>query len=274
MEKLWALVTGASSGIGFAYAKELASRGYPVVMVSNEEQAIQEKGEWIRQTYGVDVLALYQDLAVPGAAKALFEACQAEGIIVDILVNNAGMFFLNEIVDEKEIKVEKMLYLHMTTPTQLCYYFGQEMKRREHGHILIMSSLSCWFPFPGISLYASTKRYLKSMAQGLRTEMKAYGVNVTVVCPGAVATNLYNLKDNLKELAINLGVMMRPEQLARRGINAMFKKRYSILPGVLNKIFTPIVMSLPQCVVIFLMRHTGILPYHPTHDEKIPTPHS
>ena len=104
--------------------------------------------------------------------------------------------------------------------------------------------------------------------------MKAYGVNVTVVCPGAVATNLYNLKDNLKELAIHLGVMMRPEQLARRGINAMFKKRYSILPGVLNKIFTPIVMSLPQCVVIFLMRHTGILPYHPTHDEKIPTPHS
>ena len=102
MENLWALVTGASSGIGFAYAKELASRGYPVVMVSNEKQAIQEKGEWIRQTYGVDVLALYQDLAMPGAAKALFETCQAEGIIVDILVNNAGMFFLNEIVDEKE----------------------------------------------------------------------------------------------------------------------------------------------------------------------------
>ena len=202
MEKQWALVTGASSGIGFAYAKELASRGYPVVMVSNEEQAIQEKGEWIRKTYGVDVLALYQDLAVPGAAKALFDICQEEEIIVDILVNNAGMFFLNEIVDEKEVKVEKMLYLHMTTPTQLCYYFGKEMKRREHGHILIMSSLSCWFPFPGISLYASTKRYLKSMAQGLRTEMKAYGVNVTVVCPGAVATNLYNLKDNLKELAL------------------------------------------------------------------------
>lgn len=148
MEKQWALVTGASSGIGFAYAKELASRGYPIVMVSNEEQAIQEKGEWIRKTYGVDVLALYQDLAVPGAAKALFDICQEEEIIVDILVNNAGMFFLNEIVDEKEVKVEKMLYLHMTTPTQLCYYFGKEMKRREHGHILIMSSLSCWFPLP------------------------------------------------------------------------------------------------------------------------------
>ena len=130
MEKQWALVTGASSGIGFAYAKELASRGYPVVMVSNEEQAIQEKGEWIRKTYGVDVLTLYQDLAVPGAAKALFDICQEEEIIVDILVNNAGMFFLNEIVDEKEVKVEKMLYLHMTTPTQLCYYFGKEMKRR------------------------------------------------------------------------------------------------------------------------------------------------
>mgnify|MGYP002672389292 FL=1 len=264
MEKLWALVTGASSGIGLAYAKELASRGYPLVMVSNEEQAIQEKGEWIRQTYGVEVVARYQDLAIPGAAKALYEACQAEGIVVDVLVNNAGMFFFKEVVDEREVVVEKMLYLHTTTPTQLCYYFGKEMKRRGHGYILIMSSLSCWLPYPGITLYASTKRYLKSFARGLRTEMKGYGVSVSVLCPGAVATNLYNLQDNLKQLAINLGIMMRPEKLARKGINALLGKRYCLVPGLINKIFTPIVMALPHGLVNFLMRHTGLLPYNPT----------
>lgn len=111
-----------------------------------------------------------------------------------------------------------MLYLHVTTPTQLCYYFGQEMKKRRHGYILNMSSLSCWLPYPGITLYASTKRYLKSFSRGLRSELLDYGVSVTVLCPGAVATNLYNLSDNLKTLAIRLGIMMRPEKLAKKGL--------------------------------------------------------
>ena len=89
----------------------------------------------------------------------------------------------------------------------------QEMKKRRHGYILNMSSLSCWLPYPGITLYASTKRYLKSFSRGLRSELLDYGVSVTVLCPGAVATNLYNLSDNLKTLAIRLGIMMRPEKL-------------------------------------------------------------
>ena len=130
MEKRWALVTGASSGIGFAYAEELARRGFPLVIVSNEEQAIREKGEYLAGEYGVDVIALYRDLAVPGAARELYDTCQERGVEVDVLINNAGMFFYYEILQAKAGVVEKMLYLHVTTPTQLCYYFGQEMKRR------------------------------------------------------------------------------------------------------------------------------------------------
>ena len=155
--------------------------------------------------------------------------------------------------------VEKMLYLHVTTPTQLCYYFGQEMKRRRHGYILNMSSLSCWLPYPGITLYASTKRYLKSLSRGLRSELRDYGVSVTVLCPGAIATNLYNLSDNLKSLAIHLGIMMRPEKLARKGINALFRRRYLLVPGLLNKVFTPIAMIIPHGLVRWIMRKTGSL---------------
>ena len=147
MEKKWALVTGASSGIGLAYAEELASRGYQLVIVSNEEQAIREKGEFLSEKYGIEVLPLY-------------DTCQEKNIPIEVLVNNAGMFFFCETLQAKANIVEKMLYLHVTTPTQLCYYFGQEMKKRRHGYILNMSSLSCWLPYPGITLYASTKRYL------------------------------------------------------------------------------------------------------------------
>ena len=204
MEKKWALVTGASSGIGLAYAEELASRGYQLVIVSNEEQAIREKGEFLSEKYGIEVLPLYRDLAIPGAAKELYDTCQEKNIPIEVLVNNAGMFFFCETLQAKANIVEKMLYLHVTTPTQLCYYFGQEMKKRRHGYILNMSSLSCWLPYPG-----------------LRSELLDYGVSVTVLCPGAVATNLYNLSDNLKTLAIRLGIMMRPEKLAKKGINAL-----------------------------------------------------
>ncbi|KEJ83645.1 hypothetical protein HMPREF1002_05091 [Porphyromonas sp. 31_2] len=152
-----------------------------------------------------------------------------------------------------------MLYLHVTTPTQLCYYFGQEMKKRRHGYILNMSSLSCWLPYPGITLYASTKRYLKSFSRGLRSELLDYGVSVTVLCPGAVATNLYNLSDNLKTLAIRLGIMMRPEKLAKKGINALFHHRASLLPGLFNKICTPLVMLLPHGLVRWIMRTTKLV---------------
>ncbi len=126
MEKKWALVTGASSGIGLAYAEELASRGYQLVIVSNEEQAIREKGEFLSEKYGIEVLPLYRDLAIPGAAKELYDTCQEKNIPIEVLVNNAGMFFFCETLQAKANIVEKMLYLHVTTPTQLCYYFGQE----------------------------------------------------------------------------------------------------------------------------------------------------
>ena len=230
MEKKWALVTGASSGIGLAYAEELGSRCYQLVIVSNEEQAIREKGEFLSEKYGIEVLPLYRDLAIPGAAKELYDTCQEKNIPVEVLVNNAGMFFFCETLQAKANIVEKMLYLHVTTPTQLCYYFGQEMKKRRHGYILNMSSLSCWLPDPGITLYASTKRYLKSFSRG-----------------------------NLKTLAIRLGIMMRPEKLAKKGINALFHRRASLIPGLFNKICTPLVMLLPHGLVSWIMRTTKLV---------------
>ena len=263
MEREWALITGASSGIGLAYANELASRGFNLVIVSNEEKAIEEKAALLIKQHQVEVLPLYRDLAIPGAAEELYTYCQTKGIKIEVLVNNAGMFYFNEVVEENAKKTEKMLYLHVITTTQLCYFFGKEMKQRRHGHILNMSSMSAWIPFPGIALYASTKDYLKDFSKALRAELRVYNVNVTVLCPGAVATNLYNLSDNLKLLAIRLGIMMRPEKLAKKGINALFKRRCCIMPGHINKIATPFVMLLPYRFVRWLMHKVNLLPYMP-----------
>ena len=258
--KEWALITGASSGIGYAYAEEMASRGYNLVIVSNEETAIQERGKTLVEKYGVEVIPLYRDLAIPGAARELYETCHDKDIEIEVLINNAGMFFFEEMVETREQVVEKMLYLHVVTPTMLCRLFAKDMKARRSGHILNMSSMSAWIPYPGIGEYASTKAYLKAFSRALRSELADYGVGVTVLCPGAVATNLYNLSDNLKSLAIRLGIMMRPEKLVRKGVNAMFRNKYLLMPGLLNKIFMPVVMLFPHDFVRWLMRKTSLLP--------------
>lgn len=256
----WALITGASSGIGWAYAEEMASRGYAVAMVSNEAEAIREKAGQLAARYGVRTLPLYRDLAVAGAARELYDTCCREGLEIEVLINNAGMFFFRETVEEKETIVEKMLYLHLITPTQLMYYFGGEMKKRRHGYMLTMSSLSAWLPYPGIALYASTKRYLKSFSRGFRSELADYGVSVTTVCPGAVCTNLYPLSDRLKKLAIRLGIMMRPEKLAKKAVSAMFRGRSSLIPGAINRIFLPFLLPLPAGGVRWAMRRSKLLP--------------
>lgn len=249
MKKEWALITGASSGIGYAYAEALADRGYNLVIVSNETEALHEKAELLEQHYKVDVLPLYADLATAGAAEALYRACKQKALEIEILINNAGMFYFKPFMEERASLSEKMLYLHVLTPTQLCYYFGKEMKERRHGYMLNMSSLSAWTPYPGIALYASTKRYLRNFSRALRSELHDYGVQVAVVCPGAVATNLYNLDDKLKKLAIRLGIMMRPEQLAEKGIRTLLGGRAISIPGTLNKIVLPLLPLLPDCLI-------------------------
>lgn len=263
MGKQWALITGASSGIGYAYAEELARRGYDLVMVSNEEKAIREKGDHLAGKYGIRTMPLFRDLALPGAAEELYATCCEARLEIDVLINNAGMFFFRETVEEKDKTIEKILYLHITTPTQLCYYFGRDMKKRRHGYILNMSSLSAWLPYPGIALYASTKRYLKDFSRALHAELTDYQVSVTAICPGAVCTNLYPLSDRLKQLAIRLGIMMRPETLAQRGIEAMFRKRSLLMPGWINKLFLPLLLPLPTGCVGRLMRKSKLLPLVP-----------
>ena len=135
MQNQWALITGASSGIGFEYAKVLGERKYNLVIVSNEQQAIQEKGQWLKEEYKIEVFPVYLDLALPGAARQLYAYCQEKSLEVEVLINNAGMFYFGEVLDQKSAQVEKMVLLHLLTPTMLCRLFGADMKKLSLIHI-------------------------------------------------------------------------------------------------------------------------------------------
>ena len=117
-----------------------------------------------------------------------------------------------------------------------------------------MSSLSAWMMFPGISVYESTKAYLRSFSVALSYELNPFGVGVTAVCPGAVDTGLYNLSMNLRRLAVRLGVSIPPEKLAKKAIAKMFKKRRQYIPGLINYLFLPFCKYLPDFLISLIMK--------------------
>ena len=240
-----ALITGGSSGMGLEFARQLAGRGYDLLLVSNKEDDLAKAYEELVREYKVQIQTRFQDLSEPRAADDLFAWCQGKDILPDVLVNNAGMFFFKELEVSDLDRIQAMVNLHVTTVTRLCILFSQAMKERGSGRILIVSSLAAKLPTPGITIYSATKAYLRSFGKSLSFETKPYGVSVTTVCPAAIATPLYNLKDKWLRLGVRVRLIHTPQWLVRRALKAMFKGRRLISPSIMNVYLPVLIASLP-----------------------------
>ena len=240
-----ALITGGSSGMGLEFARQLAGRGYDLLLVSNKEDDLAKAYEELVHEYKVQIQTRFQDLSEPRAADDLFAWCQGKDILPDVLVNNAGMFFFKELEASDLARIQAMVNLHVTTVTRLCILFSQAMKERGSGRILIVSSMAAKLPTPGITIYSATKAYLRSFGKSLSFETKPYGVSVTTVCPAAIATPLYNLKDKWLRLGVRVRLIHTPQWLVRRALKAMFKGRRLINPSIMNVYLPVLIASLP-----------------------------
>jgi len=240
-----ALVTGASSGIGLEFSRQLAQKGYALAMVSNREQELAEAAEGLRAEYGVPVEALCIDLTKQGAAEEVLAWCPEP----EVLVNNAGMFFMEYLTPEILGKVRTMMKLHMDVVTELCILAGARMKEKGSGHILNMSSMTARIPAPGIAIYSSTKAYLKTFGKSISYELRPFGVSVTTVCPAAVDTGLYPLGDRLRRFLRRIGIIRTPEWLVRRSLKAMFRGRRTFSPGLTNALLPPLIAILPARLI-------------------------
>lgn len=249
-----ALVTGASSGMGLKYAEQLASKGYDLLMVSNQEQELHNEANRIKTLYHVNTIAHFHDLAQKDAAETLFDFCQQQNLQVEVLINNAGMFFFKELQPNDMPRIDAMMNLHNTTVTKMCLLFGNEMRSRSHGYILIMSSMAAKLPTPGITIYAATKAFLKSFGKSFYFEMHPYGVGVTTVCPAAIATPLYRLKENLMNLGVRIGIIKTPDWLVKRALRGLFRKKPTVKPGLMNIYLPPLIALLPRCFESWIWR--------------------
>jgi len=248
-----ALITGASSGMGLEYCRQLAASGCQLIMVSNQAEQLQNCAEELRTQFHVKIWDYFLDLSLDSAADELFNFCTKNGLNVDILINNAGIFFFKELQGEICIKAETMLRLHIFTPTRLSMLFGNEMKKRGYGYILNVSSIVSSMSVPGLTMYASTKAYLRTFSRSLYYEMKPYGVSVTTLCPGAVDTSLYSVLPSIQKLfkiGKKLGMVYTPEKLVRKGLTAMFHHSYCTTPGLINFFFPKVINLIPSRAVV------------------------
>ena len=254
---MYALITGASSGCGFEYARIMAQKGYKLLIVSNEE-AIHDKANLIRKEYGVEVIALVQNLGTQTAAKELYDYCKQANIEVEVLINNAGVYHDRDFLDDSEAFNQLIFNLHMHTPAMLMYYFGQEMVQRGKGYILNMCSITADIAVQRLSTYGATKAFLQNFTRSLHIELKGKGVYVTNVTPGAINTGLYNIRPWLTKMGLVLGYIVEPDYLARRAVKAMFRGRAKVtVPALWNHILLFFVALIPTCL-LRLIRKLGI----------------
>lgn len=250
----WALVTGGSSGIGYAVADNLASRGYSLMLVSRTPAKLDAARERLAASHpGVEVASVAMDLACQGAAEQLFNLAGERGIIPEILVNDAGMFLYEEVTDTDVKKISDIILLHNLTVTLLCRLFGEAMAQKGGGRILNLSSYSVYMPYPGLALYSSTKAYIKAFSKAFRKEMRPRGVTVTTAAPAGVDTDLMGLPEGIRSLARKTGFLMKPSTAARRLVRATLRGRRYKVPGFYNYFYVPL-LPLFSPISAFLLK--------------------
>ena len=252
----YALITGAASGMGRIYALKLARKGYSLVLVDINASGLDETVAVVRAMVGQElkILTVVQDLSASDAADRIYAATEAEGCQVEVLVNNAGVMYCQGIAETSERMLRIIMMVHMNTPLMLCRKYVGQMKQRGCGYILNISSLAAWMIWPGIGMYGITKRFVRNYSRELRIECQKTGVSVTNAYFGAVDTPLVPLKDSLRKLARALTVMICPEKAVERALKATFRRRKGVMPGLLNKLFLPLIIIMPDCLLGWIYR--------------------
>ena len=262
----YALVTGAASGMGRIYAQRLALMGYSLVLVDINRDGLEDTvtavSGLVKTSSDIPdeskplfrIIPLVQDLSSADAADAVYARTSEAGCKVEVLVNNAGVMYCQGIAETSERMLRLVMAVHMTTPLMLCRKYVSGMKEAGCGYILNISSLAAWMIWPGIGMYGATKRFVRDYSRELRIECQKTGVSVTNAYFGAVDTPLVPLKDNLRKLARSLAVMISPEKAVDKALKATFRRRKGVMPGILNKIFRPLCVIMPDRLLGWIYR--------------------
>ena len=246
----YALITGASKGIGLEIARELARQKFDVLLVARSASLLAETARQLASEYGIkaDVLAI--DLAEAGAAQRVFDWCAKKKYAVKFLVNNAGYGLSGPFEKHSLAEHTNMMAVNMTTLIELTYLFLPQLRQQSNAYILNIGSSAAYQAVPGLSLYSASKAFVLQFSRGLHQELRKTSVSVTCVCPGSTDTGFADraqIGEKGRKAAEK--VNMTPEDVAKQAVDATLAGKTEVVTGLLNKAGKLMAWLLPKGLV-------------------------
>lgn len=245
----YAIVTGASRGIGAALATELARRGNNIVLIARSKQRLQSLTSVLQLNYNVKVLYLSLDLSTISAPAVLEDWCRSKGIVIHILINNAGFAhwgWFDELTWEKQLGI---LQVNINCITELTYRMIPFLLKNKRSYILNVGSTIGYQATPTLSIYSASKSYILALSRSLRREFLPIGIVISCLIPGPTTSNFmkYAGMQSLTKIAANFE--MSSENVARIGLNGMFKGKIEIVPGLFNILHRFLAYIIPRSLM-------------------------
>ncbi|MFE7740858.1 SDR family NAD(P)-dependent oxidoreductase [Nocardia sp. NPDC057455] len=241
-----ALITGASAGIGAAFAHHLAASGYQLLLVARREDRLRELAAQLTERHDVRCEVFAADLTDSAAPTAVLDHADQQGLTIDILINNAGLSGKTAFADTPWEVLASEIQLMVTAQTQLAHLVIPGMKERRWGRIINLSSVAAFAPPAASLLYTGIKSYVLITSQALDMELKPHGIHVTALCPGFTHTEFHDVMGT-RDRADHLPRILwqQPDAVVTEGWAAVMKGRPVCVPGTVNKISAAAMKPLP-----------------------------
>jgi len=254
-KKSFALITGASAGLGKAIANELAGRGHNLVLIALPGTGLEEVCAGLEKAYNIVTHCFEADMCETDTPALIRDFTASKGIVLDILINNVGIGYGGEIGKYSEASISETVFLNLRCATLLTNYYMAELRSHTRSYILNMGSYSGFVPMPYKSIYSASKAYIYQFSISVGAELHGTGVSVSVAMPGPVKTNR---KVRERIAAGGKGAIissLEADEAAREIINQMFRRRRVIVPGKFYKILHAVESFLPYGLIMRMTRN-------------------
>ncbi|MBW7879665.1 MAG: SDR family oxidoreductase [Anaerolineae bacterium] len=229
----WAIVTGASSGLGEEFARQLAAAGIHLVLVARRKDRLAATARDLMQAHGIQTRVISADLSLPDTPQMIYDQLRADGIAVDVLINNAGFGLYGKFTDIAWEREQQMLDVDIATVVRMTRLFVPDMAARKSGWVLQVASVGAFLPSPLYASYSAAKAFVLSFSEAINFELRGTGVSVTTTCPGMIRTEFHDVSGQAYTWFQRL-MLMEPEPCVRASINAMLRRKASVVPGRVN----------------------------------------